>query len=180
MEQELECSKSYFERHHIIPRALGGDNRPNNLISLKASDHLLSHLLLAKIHGGIMWLAVKAMLDFEPNRNKKYRKVTNKHLRNKYNWVRANVAKNYSERFSGQNSANSDKATYVLKNISRESAAGNRTELISLTNLTRSAISALLLGSKDSYNGWYYPGKNPSGRSGPLLGNESPLADKTI
>ena len=127
-----------------------------------------------------MWLAVKAMLDFEPNKTKKNRKITNKSLREKYNWVRINIARNYSERFSGQNSPNADKNIYVLKKSSGDSARGNRSELITLTGLSRSAISSLLLGNKDSQKGWYFPDKNPKGRCGPLLGIESPQADKTI
>lgn len=50
--------KGYFERHHIIPRALGGDNSKPNLIKLTPEDHYFAHLLLAKIHGGGMWKAL--------------------------------------------------------------------------------------------------------------------------
>ncbi len=51
----------YFERHHIVPRALGGSNCASNLIRLTAEDHLFAHLLLARIHGGAMWSAVLLM-----------------------------------------------------------------------------------------------------------------------
>lgn len=40
----------YFERHHIIPRAHGGNNKKENLVKLTAREHLLAHLLLWKIH----------------------------------------------------------------------------------------------------------------------------------
>ena len=48
----------YFEKHHIIPRSLGGDNSKKNLIKLTPEDHYFAHLLLAKIHGGKMWKAI--------------------------------------------------------------------------------------------------------------------------
>ena len=52
---------TYFERHHILPRSLGGGNEPENLIRLTPEDHLFAHLLLAKIHGGKLWAAVFLM-----------------------------------------------------------------------------------------------------------------------
>lgn len=42
----------YTEKHHIIPRSLGGDNSPENLIDLTAREHFIAHLLLAKIYSG--------------------------------------------------------------------------------------------------------------------------------
>lgn len=51
----------YFERHHIIPRSLGGSDDAENLIDLIPEDHFFAHLLLARIHGGYMWSAVFLM-----------------------------------------------------------------------------------------------------------------------
>jgi hypothetical protein len=179
-EPELVDSNKYYEKHHILPTALGGDNTFRNIIKLSADEHLFAHLLLAKIHGNLMWLAVKAMLDFEPNKNKRNRRITNKKLRRKFNYVRVNIAKSYSERFSGQNNPQADRKKYLLKNIDGHIATGDRTELISKTNITRSGISALLLGSKKTYNGWYYPQKNPLATVGPPSGIDSPHSDKKI
>lgn len=50
------------ERHHIHPRCLGGDDRPENLIDLTLQDHLFAHLLLARIHGGLLASAFIRML----------------------------------------------------------------------------------------------------------------------
>jgi hypothetical protein len=40
----------YFERHHILPKSMGGDNSKHNLVLLTAREHFLSHWLLWKIH----------------------------------------------------------------------------------------------------------------------------------
>jgi hypothetical protein len=40
----------YVERHHIIPRCMGGDEEPSNLVRLTAEEHCLAHQLLAKMH----------------------------------------------------------------------------------------------------------------------------------
>lgn len=40
----------YFERHHIVPRCIGGSNDKNNLVDLTPEEHLIAHLLLIKIY----------------------------------------------------------------------------------------------------------------------------------
>jgi hypothetical protein len=39
----------YTERHHIIPKCLGGSNKKNNLVSLTAREHFICHLLLTRM-----------------------------------------------------------------------------------------------------------------------------------
>ncbi len=40
----------YTERHHIIPRCMGGTNEKSNLVKLTAREHFLCHWLLWKQH----------------------------------------------------------------------------------------------------------------------------------
>ena len=51
----------YSERHHVLPRALGGSDDSSNLVSLTAREHFIAHLLLARMHGGSMWFALALM-----------------------------------------------------------------------------------------------------------------------
>jgi ribosomal protein S17E len=41
----------YTEKHHIIPRSLGGENNTDNIIILAARYHYIAHLILAKATG---------------------------------------------------------------------------------------------------------------------------------
>ena len=41
------CGDEYYERHHIVPRCLGGNNDESNLIDLYAREHFIAHKLLA-------------------------------------------------------------------------------------------------------------------------------------
>jgi len=41
---------SYTEKHHIIPRCLGGTDDKDNLVELTPEEHYLAHQLLIKIH----------------------------------------------------------------------------------------------------------------------------------
>lgn len=40
----------YSEKHHIIPKCLGGDNSKENLVKLTAKEHYLIHKLLVRIY----------------------------------------------------------------------------------------------------------------------------------
>lgn len=38
------------EFHHIIPKCIGGDDSPNNIVKLSLREHFFAHLLLVKIY----------------------------------------------------------------------------------------------------------------------------------
>jgi hypothetical protein len=42
--------KGYKEKHHIIPKCLGGNNTKENLVELTAREHFLCHRLLCEIY----------------------------------------------------------------------------------------------------------------------------------
>ena len=42
-------TETYTEKHHIIPKSLGGDDSKNNLVKLTAKEHYICHLLLIKM-----------------------------------------------------------------------------------------------------------------------------------
>jgi hypothetical protein len=50
-----------FERHHMIPKSLGGANNLSNLVQLTLREHFVAHKLLTRIHTGEaqkkMWFA---------------------------------------------------------------------------------------------------------------------------
>lgn len=44
-----EEPNGYYERHHIIPKFMGGNNEKNNLVKVTGKEHYILHLLLMKI-----------------------------------------------------------------------------------------------------------------------------------
>ena len=40
----------YTEKHHILPRSLGGSDDKSNIVELSAREHYICHLLLTKIY----------------------------------------------------------------------------------------------------------------------------------
>lgn len=56
---------TYKEKHHILPKCMGGNNTKENLVCLTAREHYIAHLLLVKIYpsvGGLK-MAVWAMIN---------------------------------------------------------------------------------------------------------------------
>lgn len=49
---KLRTLTGYTEKHHIIPRSLGGSNDKNNLAILTGREHFICHLLLTKVVEG--------------------------------------------------------------------------------------------------------------------------------
>ena len=49
-----------YERHHIVPKSIGGSNNRDNLVLLTPKEHYICHRLLVEIHKGT------------PNENKMY------------------------------------------------------------------------------------------------------------
>jgi hypothetical protein len=39
---------TYKEKHHIVPKSLGGSNKKENLVNLTAKEHFICHLLLPR------------------------------------------------------------------------------------------------------------------------------------
>lgn len=59
-ENRKKNKKIYYEKHHIIPKSLGGKDTKDNLILLTAKEHYLAHLLLLEQYTG----KEKARLSF--------------------------------------------------------------------------------------------------------------------
>jgi len=55
--------EGYKEKHHILPKCLGGSNDKNNLVELTAREHFLCHRLLCEIYpkNDKLWYALFLM-----------------------------------------------------------------------------------------------------------------------
>ena len=59
----------YYERHHIQPKSLGGNNKKENLVKLTAREHFICHWLLVKMYNkGINHLNGEQALGFARER----------------------------------------------------------------------------------------------------------------
>jgi len=49
-EHRKKSANIYYERHHFIPKCMGGDNDEENLVLLTAKEHFVAHKLLVEIY----------------------------------------------------------------------------------------------------------------------------------
>lgn len=133
---EKESSLTVFERHHILPRSLGGTDAPANIIRLSPSDHLFAHILLARVHGGrLVWTAAR-MSGVEKYRGKNTR-VRYAYLRNMLRPLQSERAKSLwkdpdvAERMSAHKQGNKyrvgvkPRVTQFMRQRASEHLAGN-------------------------------------------------------
>lgn len=84
----------YVEKHHIIPKCMGGDDRPRNLVSLTPEEHYLAHQLLVKIYPNDNKLVYAANMMTVKDGNQKR---TNK----EYGWIKRKRSKILSRNMKG-------------------------------------------------------------------------------
>ena len=62
----------YVEKHHIIPKSMGGSNKKSNLVALSAREHFICHRLLVKMTIGKDKMKMSFALRNLINRENKY------------------------------------------------------------------------------------------------------------
>jgi len=78
--------EGYCEKHHIIPKCMGGSDDTDNLVALTPEEHYVAHQLLVKIYPNNPKLIYAANMmtvanPNQPNRNNK-----------KYGWIKRKVS----------------------------------------------------------------------------------------
>lgn len=84
--------EGYSEKHHIVPKCLGGTDDATNLVALTPEEHYLCHLLLVKIHSNNIRLVRAAMFMISSNDNVKRNNKA-------YGWLK----RQYSDYMKGPN-----------------------------------------------------------------------------
>lgn len=73
----------YYEKHHIIPRCMGGTDDKTNLVLLLPGEHYVAHQLLVKMHPhNYKLLSALVKMTGKPSRN--HSRISNK----MYSWIR--------------------------------------------------------------------------------------------
>jgi hypothetical protein len=81
--------EGYKERHHVVPRCLGGSDDPNNLVDLTGPEHAIAHMLLVKMHPGNLKLVFAANIMLVNANGIRYEMPRNK----QYGWLKERAAK---------------------------------------------------------------------------------------
>lgn len=138
--------EGYTEKHHIVPRCMGGTDDTFNLVSLTPEEHYICHLLLVKIYPGNIRLVRSAMFLTSSNNNA----PRNNKL---YGWLK----RQYSDSIKGSGNPNHNGAArkrYIEKHGIPEVNKDY------ITTEWRSNISKRMLGDKNPIAGvkpWNHP-----------------------
>lgn len=108
----------YSEKHHIIPKCLGGTDVKENLVKLYPEEHYLAHLILCKLNPGnqkLLYAAINMTTGSMSNNGKRNNKA--------YGWLR----RQYAESMSGDNNPNR-KNPEIQKEAAKKRIGQKRTE----------------------------------------------------
>jgi len=108
----------YFENHHVIPRSLGGTDNLENIVSLTAREHFISHILLTKFTSSDnhhkMLYAVNMMSQI--SRDYQHRYIPTSRL---YEMVKREFSLMHSKRLTGRKLTEEHKAKIGAAGIGR-------------------------------------------------------------
>lgn len=110
--------EGYVEKHHILPRCLGGLDNKENLVDLYPEEHYLAHLLLCKIYPSnqkLLYAAMNMTTGSMINNGKRNNKA--------YGWLR----RQYAESMSGDNNPARRNPT-LQKEAAKKRVGQKRTE----------------------------------------------------
>jgi len=139
---------AYRERHHVVPRCMGGGDAHGNIVELTAEEHYVAHQLLVKIHPSVRGLTFATV--------RMARKATGNKA---YGWLRRRHAVAAHELHAGKPKSAAHKAKIGMARrgqklgprspeVIAKSADARRGKKLSAEH--RAKLSTALLGNKRS------------------------------
>jgi len=121
--------EGYSEKHHIVPKCMGGGNNKDNIVRLTPEEHYLAHYLLVKIYPGnhrLLWAAM-AMTN-HTGKMERSNKL--------YGWLRRRFGEEISKRNIGQKRSEESKRkmSEAKTGVKRGPHSGETKEKISIAS----------------------------------------------
>lgn len=120
----------YVEKHHIIPKCMGGKNNKENIVILTPEEHYFAHYILVKIYPDnhrLLW-AVMAMC----NKTK-----TMERSNKPYGWMRRKFAETIAEKNRGQKRSEESKKKMSEARIGRKFAPHSEETKIKMSEASK-------------------------------------------
>lgn len=144
--QNRTSVSGYTEKHHIMPKSLGGSNSKDNLVDLTPKEHYIAHMLLYKIHKGtsseLPMLRAWHCMCVNGNRS-------NRHTSRTYSIAR----EKYIISMTGTNHPRHNSTIYTFKR-NEELFTGTMVEFYSKYDYYQGRVSALAHQKIKSMDGW--------------------------
>ena len=140
--------EGYCEKHHILPRSLGGGDDPSNIICLTLRQHYIAHWMLWKAYGGAMAVAFDYMSGIKRYGSRLPSKTVEA--------LRADVSKRISERIVSKATKQKQRDAKLGRKLSPEHVEKVRQSRIGkhLPEHWRKAVSDAKKGKATRGTGW--------------------------
>lgn len=151
-----QVKNDYVEKHHIIPKCMGGTDEPENIVPLTAREHFICHWLLVKIVEDDVKYKLMYALSMMQNKSKYNpdRNLTSRQYEicKKYNSIatrlRPKLTKEQEERRRKNIKSSWDKSPERKKLLSEKTKERNKS--VPKSEKTKEKISKTLKGKKHS------------------------------
>lgn len=156
-----DMEADYTEIHHIIPKSMGGDDSPENLVKLSGRAHYIAHLLLTKIYPDAMYL--KQVIFLFSSRNKQ---INSRMYENN----RKAFAETVSKRMTAENPMhNPESAKKMSATLKAKYESGEMIPRV-IRDDEKSAISERMKGDGNPMR--RFPEKNPFNGKSYVIGRQ--------
>ena len=140
--------QGYAERHHIIPKCLGGSDDNTNLVNLTPREHFICHLLLTKMNTNRLLKYALVMMTVK-NEHHSDRYIPSSRI---YEIVRRENSTASTERMSGHLGHNKGKMCYYNPNTGEEKFSNKPPRGWLLGSPKKSAVLTGIHKGKRYYN----------------------------
>lgn len=147
--QSKTILQTYIEKHHIIPRSLGGTDCKNNLVFLTAKEHYICHLLLPKmLEGKNKYKMLCAILRMAHSNQKQRIKIPSRiyeHIKKEKARMQSQIYRGECNPFYGRNHSERTKQKLRESRARQVEKQGG-----TMTSEARAKLSAAAKGRKQS------------------------------
>ena len=133
--------EGYTERHHVIPKSVGGNDDPGNLVNLTAREHFICHWLLTKIYTGKEKYQMLSALRGMRRENTKQQRYNTKITARVYNNLKEEWSIKHGKlMMTDKNKMRGNTHTAKVKEIIRQKNTGKKLTLEQVENLRKAKV----------------------------------------
>jgi hypothetical protein len=115
---------TYTERHHILPRCLGGGNNKNNIVNLLPKEHYFAHLLLFRLYPNNQKLSFAFWMMCNGNRKKNRKYVVSSKIYEEVRTKFIELVKQREPSFKGKKHTEESKLKNRLAHLGKKTWIG--------------------------------------------------------
>ena len=144
----------YTERHHILPKCMGGTNTKENLVLLTAKEHFIAHKMLVRMHPDVrgLWLALIAMGRIQEFKSRIFASEREAAAKSRIGFKYTNEARKKMSDAAKERGRNSDKTEFKKGQKSWNSGLSDWRKGYSHSDETRAKMTATQRANREAHS----------------------------